>query len=99
MAVINKEGIVRRLNDKTGDGLAKTHKLIDSLIEVIGDVTKEGHDVRIQNFGTFKLRHKDEREARVPSTGGTTLVPAHTVVKFIPAASFKALISDVTPLS
>ena len=42
MAIINKEGIVRRINDKMGEGLTKSDNVLEKVIETIVDILKEG---------------------------------------------------------
>ncbi len=97
MATINKEGIVRRFNDKMGEGLAKSHTIIEKVFETIADILKEGHAVRIQGFGGFKLKHVPERKVNIPlkKEGADTVVPAHTSVQFKISTGFKESLKDV----
>jgi DNA-binding protein HU-beta len=50
---------------------------------------KEGHEVRIPDFGTFKVAARKAREGRNPATGMTIQIPASRVPKFTPAKGLK----------
>ena len=45
---------------------------------------KDGHEVRIPDFGTFKVAARKAREGRNPATGATIKIPASRVPKFTP---------------
>ena len=42
---------------------------IEAAIEVIKDEVKDGAEVRLMGFGTFKKQHMDARKGRNPQTG------------------------------
>ena len=42
---------------------------IEAAIEVIKDEVKDGTEVRLMGFGTFKKQHMDARKGRNPQTG------------------------------
>ena len=50
---------------------------------------KDGHEVRIPDFGTFKVTARKAREGRNPATGMTIQIPASNVPKFTPAKGLK----------
>jgi nucleoid DNA-binding protein len=68
---------------------AKT--IIDVFFRMIKEDINEAHDVRINNFGTFKLRTKParaERQGRNPSNGETITIaaqPEKQVIGFKPS--------------
>lgn len=95
MATVNKEGIVRRFNDKMGEGLAKSNHIIDALVDTLKDIMKEGHDVRIQGFGVFKLKRKPERTIIVPSTKESKVIAEHTSVSFHASQKMKDEVTDI----
>ena len=97
MAIINKEGIVRRINDKMGEGLTKSDNVLEKVIETIVDILKEGHAVRIKGFGVFTLKHVKERVINIPLKGeGTSnIAPAHTGLQFKMSHKLKEQLNDV----
>jgi len=94
---LTNDALVRRFNDATGFGLAKSHETISALCDVIVTTLGEGYNVRLQKLGTFKLSTKNAREAHVPSTGATIHVPAHTGIKFSPIPAVKEKLYNVKP--
>ncbi len=62
---------------------------VDAVLEHIKESMKKGEDVRIPDFGTFKVTKRKAREGRNPATGKTIQIPASTVPKFTPAKGLK----------
>lgn len=96
MTTVNKEGIVRRLNVKTGEGLAKSHAAVEKVFETITDILLSGQDVRIQGFGTFRITRIKERTINVPTTENK-LIPEHTGIKFRISKKLKDDVKNVQP--
>ncbi|XER22012.1 integration host factor subunit alpha [Fretibacter rubidus] len=71
-------------------GLSKTESsaLINSAIDHITEALVQGQDVKLTNFGTFKLSDKKPRIGRNPRTGEPALVSKRRVVSFKPAGTF-----------
>ncbi|WP_333794942.1 HU family DNA-binding protein [Hyphomicrobium sp.] len=63
--------------------------VIDAALAHIRDSLKAGGEVRIPDFGTFKVATRKEREGRNPATGATIKIPASRVAKFTPAKGLK----------
>jgi DNA-binding protein HU-beta len=62
---------------------------VDTVLERIKDGMKKGEDVRIADFGTFKVAKRAAREGRNPLTGKSIQIPASIVPKFQPAKGLK----------
>ena len=69
-------------NDLTGATKAQITAVTNALITRVGDSLKNGEDVRLNNFGTFSLKHRDARMGRNPSTGEQVQIAAKTAIKF-----------------
>ena len=67
----------------------KATAVVDAVLEHIKASLKGGSEVRLPDFGTFKVAKRKEREGRNPSTGATIKIPASTVAKFTPAKGLK----------
>lgn len=67
-------------------GLTKkdSKEIIDELFGLIGGHLTEGEDVRIQNYVTFKVVDRAERNGRNPQTGEAIVIEARKapVAKF-----------------
>ena len=55
----------------------------------IQDAIKEGENVTLVGFGTFKTANRKARKGRNPQTGKEINIPARTVPKFIPGKALK----------
>ena len=67
----------------------KAKDAVDAVIHQIMTSMKTGTDVRIPDFGTFKVAKRKAREGRNPATGKTIQIPASNVPKFTPAKKLK----------
>ena len=67
----------------------KAKDAVEAVIHQITTSMKTGTDVRIPDFGTFKVAKRKAREGRNPATGKTIQIPASNVPKFTPAKKLK----------
>jgi DNA-binding protein HU-beta len=71
----------------------KATTAVDTVLAHIKEAMKNGEEVRIPDFGTFKVAKRKAREGRNPATGATIKIPASKVPKFSPAKGLKDLIN------
>jgi DNA-binding protein HU-beta len=62
---------------------------VDAVLEHIRSSMRKGEEVRIPDFGTFKVAARKAREGRNPATGATIKIPASRVPKFSPSKGLK----------
>ena len=62
---------------------------VDAVLDHIKRSMKKGEEVRIPDFGTFKVAKRKAREGRNPATGATIKIPASRVPKFAPSKGLK----------
>ncbi len=67
----------------------KATSVVDAVLAHIRSAMQAGNDVRIPDFGTFKVSARKAREGRNPATGATINIPASKVPKFTPAKGLK----------
>ena len=67
----------------------KAKDAVEEMFVKLADAMKQGGDVRIPDFGTFKVAKRKAREGRNPATGKTIQIPATNVPKFTPAKKLK----------
>lgn len=67
----------------------KASATVDAALAHIRGALKDGQEVRIPDFGTFKVASRKAREGRNPATGATINIPASRVPKFTPAKGLK----------
>lgn len=63
--------------------------VLKELQNVIVSQMKEGSEVRLLGFGTFKTVQREAREARNPRTGEKLEIPARPIVRFVPGKRLK----------
>jgi DNA-binding protein HU-beta len=66
---------------------------VDAVLSHIKATMKKGEEVRIPDFGTFKVAKRKAREGRNPATGKTIQIPAAQVAKFAPAKGLKDMLN------
>ena len=62
---------------------------VDAMLEHIKSTMKGGNEVRLPDFGTFKVAKREAREGRNPATGATIKIAASRVAKFTPSKGLK----------
>jgi DNA-binding protein HU-beta len=62
---------------------------VDTMLGHIKETMKKGEDLRIPDFGTFKVSKRKAREGINPLTKAPIKIPAANVPKFSPAKSLK----------
>lgn len=79
---MNKQELIDMLAKKTTFTKATTTEFLDALTEVIPTVLKKGDEIRITNFGTWKVSKRAATTGRNPRTGAKIKIPASKLVKF-----------------
>ena len=77
-----RNDIILSINNNVGIPMSLASKIVKDIIEIIMIEFKNGNDVKISSFGTFKVKHKKMRIGRNPKTGVETIISARNVVTF-----------------
>ena len=86
---MNNKEFISELSRRTGYTATSTQKMVDTVIEALGDAFQDGQAVAIDGFGTFEVRKKMERIMVNPATQQRMLVPPKLVLTFKPAGGWK----------
>lgn len=78
------------LAERTGYTAKDTQKLVNNMVDAMGDAFQDGNSVMVPNFGVFETKKKMERIMVNPSTGQRMLVPPKLVLGFKPSQAWKA---------
>ena len=89
---MNNKEFVAELAQLTGYTPKDTQKLVNNIINAMGDAFQEGDAVLVPNFGVFETKKKMERVMVNPSTGQRMLVPPKLVLNFKPNQSWKDML-------
>jgi DNA-binding protein HU-beta/integration host factor subunit alpha len=84
----NKD-FISELAQQSGYSPEDTQKMVNAVVEAMGDHFQEDGSVLVPNFGTFEVKRKLERIMVNPSTGQRMLVPPKLVLNFKPNVNWK----------
>ena len=90
---MSKQDLIDAVADKCDMTKDKAKDAVDAMIHQIAVSMKQGGDVRIPDFGTFKVTKRKARDGRNPATGQTIQIPAANVPKFTPAKKLKDMLN------
>jgi len=65
---LNKSNISKQISSRIGFSKLYSDKITDNLIIVLKNLTNEKSNIKIKNFGTFKILLKNERIGRNPKS-------------------------------
>jgi integration host factor subunit alpha len=72
-------------------GLSRTEsaELVELVLDMIADRVVQGDSVKLSSFGSFVVRHKNERVGRNPKTGEEVPITPRRVMVFKPSHVLK----------
>lgn len=80
------------IKKETGYNKKDIKNIIDAMTTCIGNSLIDGEDVHIYKFGTFKLKHYDERKIRNITTGKVQIASGYNKIVFEPTRELKKAI-------
>ena len=86
---MNNKDYISELAERTGYSPEETQRMVNIVIEAMGDHFQEDDSVLVPNFGKFEVKKKLERIMVNPSTGQRMLIPPKLVLNFKPNSSWK----------
>ena len=89
----NKD-FIADLAQRSGYSPEDVHRMVNDVVETMGDYFQEDNSVLIPTFGTFEVKKKLERVMVNPSTGQRMLVPPKLVLNFKPNVNWKERIKN-----
>ena len=91
---LTKKDLVNSIYMQLGFSKKISESLIDDFLSVIVENIKKNEKLKISNFGTFSLRHKNSRIGRNPKTKESKTISARKVIVFKPSKEFKKFINS-----
>lgn len=86
---MNNKDYISELANRTGRSQEDTQRMVNTVIEAMGDHFQEDDSILVPNFGTFEVKKKLERIMVNPSTGQRMLIPPKLVLNFKPNSGWK----------
>ena len=87
--VLTKAIVVDHLNESIGLSKRECQYFFESFVEIITSQLKTHKDVKIVNFGIFKVKNKKARIGRNPKTKVEAVISERNVVVFRPSMQLK----------
>jgi len=91
---LTKADIVDTIATATGLTKVETEAVVDGFISTVINAMKEGKNIEIRGFGSFKVKKRKGRIARNPRTGEQVMVEEHWVPLFKVSKEVKALVNE-----
>ena len=83
--VLTKAIVVDHLNESIGLSKRECQYFFESFVEITTSQLKTHKDVKIVNFGIFKVKNKKARIGRNPKTKVEVTINERNVIKFKPS--------------
>ena len=90
---MNKIEFIDAISTKTGLTKKDTKAAVDAVLDTITETLAKKDSVSFIGFGTFSVKARDARTARVPGTDKTVDVPATTVARFKVGSNLKEAVA------
>jgi len=79
---MTKMDIAERIHLKLGYNKKHSQDLLESVIDIVKNTLQAGENIKLQGFGNFEVKTKNNRTGRNPNTGEAITLPARRVVTF-----------------
>lgn len=73
---MNKTELIAAVAESAGKNKAEVKEILDALTAQIVKTVKEGDEVALLGFGTFKSARREARTGRNPTTGAEIHIPS-----------------------
>jgi DNA-binding protein HU-beta len=73
---------------------ANATQAVNAIFDSITESLKQGDNITLVGFGSFKVTTRAARQGRNPRTGETLSIPATTVPSFVPGKGLKDIVNS-----
>ena len=91
---MTKADIVDVIASATGLTKVETEAVVDGFISTVINALKEGKNIEIRGFGSYKVKKRKGRMARNPRTGVQVRVEEHFVPLFKVSKELKTTVNE-----
>jgi len=91
---MTKADIVDVIAAATGLTKVETEAVVDGFIQTVIEALKEGKNIEIRGFGSFKTKKRKGRMARNPRTGAQVQVDEHFVPFFKVSKELRSTVNE-----
>jgi DNA-binding protein HU-beta len=91
---MTKADIVDVIASATGLTKVETEAVVDGFITTVIGAMRDGKNIEIRGFGSFKVKKRKGRVARNPRTGEQVMVDEHFVPTFKVSKEMKQVVNN-----
>jgi DNA-binding protein HU-beta len=91
---VTKADIVDVIASATGLTKVETEAVVDGFITTVIGAMRDGRNIEIRGFGSFKVKKRKGRVARNPRTGAQVIVDEHFVPTFKVSKEMKQIVNE-----
>ncbi len=91
---MNKTNLIDQIAEKTDLTKAQAKAALEATLLSIETALKEGEQVQLIGFGTFKVNHRAARTGRNPQTGKEIQIAAANVPAFVAGKALKDAVNS-----
>jgi DNA-binding protein HU-beta len=91
---LTKADVVDHIASGTGLTKVETEAVVDGFIQTVIQAMKEGKNIEIRGFGSFRTKKRKGRIARNPRTGEQVKVEDHFVPVFKVSKELKTVVNE-----
>ena len=90
---MTKADLVARIAEEAGISKKAAGMALDSVVEVIHEVLKNGDKIRVTDLGSFSVIKRKARKGVNPRAGKPIAIPATTATKFTSSKALKEVVN------
>lgn len=91
---MTKAEVIQEIANKTGVDKADVSTTIEAFFKVVKNALQEQENVYFRNFGSFVVKKRAKKVARIISKNKSIVIPEHVIPSFKPAKSFVSKVKD-----
>lgn len=85
---MTKAQVIQEIASKTGIDKADVASVVEAFFRVVKGSLAEGENVYFRGFGSFVVKKRAEKVARIISKNKSIIIPEHFIPSFKPAKTF-----------
>jgi DNA-binding protein HU-beta len=90
---MNKQELIGVVAESTGLSRADTARVVETILDTIGERLQQGDEVRLVGFGNFSVGKRKASTGRNPRTGEPIDIKGSSQPKFRPGKVLKELVN------
>lgn len=85
---MTKAEVIAEISQKTGVDKSDVSVTLEAFFKVVKNSLIEGENIYIRGFGSFIVKKRAQKVARIISKNKSIVIPAHYIPSFKPSKSF-----------